>query len=443
MWGEGVRYPPASVAPRLHCITYRKLGASFPFYHNLSGGVLTAVNRAEGDRFRALVINSDSEASTLASVLADKQALLTAREQVMSLLSDSLGGDRLAAEYLLLTLLSRRLNTHDSSESGDSGVLVGMIALQFTGLTTSEGPELIQDVQSALAQLLPRVVRVAADSTTLNGATVSYEPTRDYELNSMTVSPLRFGVGSVVLVDGTREQQTQQAQHAHDGLNSSVGVALNAVGAKSARAIRSIVAEQKLIVRCGYSDVILRTESPCVIFTAGLRATQQFGDESEVITLPLQSSTAMAQEEEEDELVVGLSDPQLDSLRQWWCGVRLLDTTMSEAMLKFVENEYVQARQSDASITGVDFHRWVNLVRLLAASYGATEISQEHWSRMRGLEKERVGGVRAAAVAAGAVSGNSTAVSPAAAVSGAVDAGATNRVPFSPNSVANNCSVQM
>ena len=441
---EEVRYPPASVAPRLHCLTYRKLNSSYPFYQSIvasDGDVnLMETQRLVDGRFRALSIR-DTNAVLLqdSTLLRDKSSVGKVRDRLLSLLTDSLRGDRLAAEYLLLTILSRRLASSDTADT--EGVLVGMIALQFVLGNSISAPatsDIVQDVLSNLSQVLPRVVKVHADSTTLNATPTSYQPSRDYNSNTMTFSPLRMGLGSVLLIDASKESQTQQTQTGALGF-STVGVALNAIGAKSARAIRTVVAEQKLIVTCGYSDVILRTEAPCVVFTAGTRPTQQFGDETEIITLPLiadaaaVNSTAMeGEDEDDDELVVDLSEAELDALRKYWCSARLIETSMSEPLLKLVEDDYVQARQTDAGITGVDFHRWVNMVRLMAASYGESDISELHWKLVRDLEKNRVSRLPAALATASEAVVDSTGRS-----------GATNRVPFSPNSVANNSAVQM
>ena len=51
-----------------------------------------------------------------------------------------------------------------------------------------------------------------------------------------------------------------------------------------------------------------------------------------------------------------------------------------------MEEDLVAARGRDPSLRQEDFHRWLTLARLTAASCGATELGEAHWARARELE---------------------------------------------------------
>ena len=74
-------------------------------------------------------------------------------------------------------------------------------------------------------------------------------------------------------------------------------------------------------------------------------------------------------------------------------------------MAQVAETEFVTARAEAAKTTGgnaeevtpEDFHRWLDLARLVAASYGAAEVTAEHWAAAMAMENTRVARAKASA----------------------------------------------
>ena len=78
-----------------------------------------------------------------------------------------------------------------------------------------------------------------------------------------------------------------------------------------------------------------------------------------------------------------------DAARAWWAQQRRQDVSMDAAMTKTAEDDFVSARQRDATLTSVDFHAWLTVARLLALSLGQNSITPSVWSHMREMESRR------------------------------------------------------
>ncbi|EER14257.1 hypothetical protein Pmar_PMAR029327 [Perkinsus marinus ATCC 50983] len=73
------------------------------------------------------------------------------RGEVIEYLAQSLHGDRLAAEYLLLHMLSRHVNV-DGSTIRDGGVIVGYWPLNISGFSKSEVNEKGSEVENVISK---------------------------------------------------------------------------------------------------------------------------------------------------------------------------------------------------------------------------------------------------------------------------------------------------
>ena len=126
--------PPASLVPRLHCVCFRPVAPGAPvlpcgrFTGTVSAAAAAASTAAAAGAATAAAAATpapfpDSEASAQAVTarlagLGGGNALAATRAQVVALLASALGGDTLAAEYLLLNLVSRVYARVDSLPLG-------------------------------------------------------------------------------------------------------------------------------------------------------------------------------------------------------------------------------------------------------------------------------------------------------------------------------------
>jgi hypothetical protein len=54
-----------------------------------------------------------------------------------------------------------------------------------------------------------------------------------------------------------------------------------------------------------------------------------------------------------------------------------------------LQDQFVEARKADANVQQETLMNWVTLAKLVAASYGATQVTKEHWDRMLVMEAQR------------------------------------------------------
>ncbi len=171
------RYPPPSVAPRLHCVTYRKLCSSFPLLMpvTVANGTVGKISEACQAVLGDLGVGCISSFSrwSLVPVLNDKFVACTAlteanldqvkalrqlqatewqrvRSCVVNMLTAALGGDELAAAYVLLASLSRVCGRPNEADAA----LLGSLPVQLSGLA-AEDP-VCASLSHILALIVPR-----------------------------------------------------------------------------------------------------------------------------------------------------------------------------------------------------------------------------------------------------------------------------------------------
>ena len=101
---------PPSLVPRLHCIRAAHLKHSNALLCREPNGELDANDSywsAEYRKFLAGLLEQEASLESAASLEASKQQLLSLRKEILSCFQEMLLGDALAAEYLLMHLLSR------------------------------------------------------------------------------------------------------------------------------------------------------------------------------------------------------------------------------------------------------------------------------------------------------------------------------------------------
>jgi hypothetical protein len=262
--GEAEKAWPASIAPRVHVLCYRRLGGSFPLVRTppavssvseqqqqqqqqqqqgclaaetkvLVGAGATAMPASPGIP-RAGAFAEQQQQPTL--LVPD--AIVRARGAVLALIRGALGGDGLAAEYVLLALLSRVVARREDA-------LLGSLPLI---LSTSPGlisPDL-EALVGVLRSFMPRAVLIKADLAALNAH--HYCPEKDYTRNVLLPSPLQVGDGTALVIDET-------------GMAEGT---LGPVGMKSARALSCVVQRQSLPAKFAYCEVTVRIMFYCSSF---------------------------------------------------------------------------------------------------------------------------------------------------------------------------------
>lgn len=121
------------------------------------------------------------------------------RSQLINYLSNPLGGDQVAAEYLLLCLLSRVYARPDSSTP------LGNLSLNLALGEAVRGDAIkkfVEELHSTLRMVVPMVADVNLSLQNLN--TTRFAPHKNYEQDVLVGGTLQVANGTVVVVDETQ-----------------------------------------------------------------------------------------------------------------------------------------------------------------------------------------------------------------------------------------------
>jgi hypothetical protein len=277
-----------------------------------------------------------------------------------------LKGDELAAEYLLLELISNRVHGSEAVPT------LGSWALNINNA---------DDVDNTLLAKFIRAcsegpsVSFKADNETL--MTEKFYPYRPIEADYINPGALQLPNGSTVVID-------------ERGLKEGNVNALNIL------AINKAVREQELIGIFGQSDIVnFKIDSRFILINAGSskslfgNANPSYGviGSSPFVNVTLQPQACAVLSESD----ICLSEQDLDLARNYIAHARNIakDVKIAEDVIEGFQNAWVDARKADSTIPVDDLEIWATLLRSVAASRGLTETSSEVLSQVLEIEEAR------------------------------------------------------
>ena len=293
---------PTSVAPRVHAISISKLSSPCPEPHTP----------------------------------LDSSTIQQARAQTKEFLAALLGGDEVAAEYLLIQIISRvHMRTQDSGASA-----LGTMPMNLTGLP-DKSSGFVQELSNALSLLLPSLKFLALDIDSLNKS--PWYPCKLQNQAFLSVAPLQLPAGTVVLLDETAMTAGQ----------------LTETGLKNLGAIQTMMQFQKLPYDFQFYQLDQPTDQPIIIMSVGKTMLHGAGE----IHVPLKPAPSSLQNGNEIPSVAHLSKKlDLNLVRQYISLVRHLEFSIPQDMEQEIEKDMTQARKKDASnVNAATFHCWLNV----------------------------------------------------------------------------------
>ncbi|KAK4489326.1 hypothetical protein RD792_005130 [Penstemon davidsonii] len=308
--GALVHVPPTKVipVPRLHCVLHRKL-----------------------------VINDFFSSPPLEATV--------------------LGNDRMAAQYILLHLLSR---VHARVDS----IAVGKLSLNLTCFNNESASVFGDRLKFAIKNLVPFTQCLPLTVDYLN--TVTLAPKKDYNTDRLVAGFLQLPEGSHLTIDETPLQNGT----------------LNSTGVENAQVLKNLMESQKVDYDFTYYKMEMAADVQLLIFSEG-KSNILPAD----IVLPFHPSSIDSFLEIDEEL--------LKAFRWYLASMKSLPHSIEPHMQKVVEDDIVAARQADRSLGSQEFSRWLTMGRLVSVSFGETFLSMEHWQMVReleGLRKQRIQG---------------------------------------------------
>ncbi|NXJ63139.1 MCMBP protein, partial [Rostratula benghalensis] len=341
---QRVHSPPASLVPRIHVILAHKLQHINPL-------LPACLNEEESKTCEYLNLTSLFVSNFMSE-------LSPVRAELLGFLTHALLGDSLAAEYLILHLISTVYARRDVLPLGK--FTVNLSGCPRNSIFTEHIYRLIQ-------QLVPASYRLPMTIATMNRS--RFIPHKDYAANRLVSGVLQLASNTSLVVDETQLEQGQ----------------LDTTGVHNVTALGNLITWQKVDYDFSYHQM----EFPCninVLVTSEGRSLLpsdcQVHLQAQIIPPNM--------EEYMNSLLTAVLPSMLNKFRIYLSLLRLLDYSISDEVTKAVEEDFVEMRKNDPeSITADDLHRTLLVARFLSLSAGQTTLSRERWLRAKQLEALR------------------------------------------------------
>ncbi|KAM9364087.1 mini-chromosome maintenance complex-binding protein isoform 2-T2 [Pholidichthys leucotaenia] len=332
---QRVHSPPASLVPRLHML------CAEPLPHN--NPLLPSAPLKDSSAFLS---------STLTEMASVRVELLTYFTHVLL-------GDALAAEYLILNLISNVYTRHDV-------LPLGKFTLNLSGCPNiaSYTERLYQIIQ----QLVPSSHYLGMSLQNMNQ--MRLVPRKDYVANRLVSGALQLAKHTSLFLDETQLEQGQ----------------LDTTGVRNVTALGNLISWQKVDYDFNYHQM----EFPCNINVLITSEGRSLLPSDCQIRLQSQVEPSSLEEYISSIHVLSQGSSQLNKFRTYLSVPRLLDYSISDDVTKSVEDDFVDMRKDDPqSISAEDLHRILVVARLLSLSLGQPSLDRDGWLRAKHMEIQR------------------------------------------------------
>ena len=273
------------------------------------------------------------------------------RARALGWLAEAAGGDALAAEYLLMELLSRVYARPDP-------VVLGRHSLNLS----RAGPGLAASVGGALARLVPHCKLLELSLDVLNDGDL--RPTKDYELNRLLPGELQLADGTVLVVD---ETALSAGKLEHQGV-------------QNLGALKAALSEQRYEIDFKYYQLPVECDLPSVVVSQG---KSLLGCDTVLPLAPGGAPPATT-------AITAAGEGELNLVRAFLGTARAVEHKIGEEVSARVQEDLVRRRQGNPQLGDADFSRWLTLARLFSLSRGEAELSWASWEGLQALETARL-----------------------------------------------------
>ena len=324
---QAAHHPPPSLVPRLHVLASHCLTHSNP------------------------CVPSDVKGESSTIIM---QQLAEVRGELMSVLTQAMYGDHLAAEYLLLHLVSSVYNW--------TGIMpVGKFTLNVSGCPPSEA--FPQKIHYLVEQLVPKCFFLSMTLHNMN--TLDFVPKKDYTANRLKSSVLQLSESTNIVMDETALEAGQ----------------LHGNGVKNVTALENVILWQKLEYDFKFYKAEFTTNLLVLILSEG---KSLLPSDCHVVLRPREASESV------ERILSSISPATMERIRAFLGLARLAEYSLTSEMQKVLQDEFVKSRQQNHSnMTAEDFHLLLLLSRLMSLSHGQNTLTSEMWAHVKQMELER------------------------------------------------------
>lgn len=332
---QRVHSPPSSLVPRLHIVIAQKLQHVNPF-------IPVSFQDEEGKNF---IESFNTEVSYV-------------RAELLGFLTQALLGDGLAAEYLLLHLISTIYARRDI-------LPLGKFTVNLSGCPRNSN--YAEHMGNVIQHLVPSSYRLPMTLQYMNN--MRFIPHKDYSANRLVSGVLQLADSTSLVVDETVLEQGQ----------------LDSNGVRNLTALSNLITWQKVDYDFNYHQMEFSCNINVLVLSEGKSLLPSD------CQVHLQPQIVPPNIEEYMNSLLSVALPSVvNKFRIYLTLLRLRDYGISEDVTKAVEEDFVDMRRTDPqSITAEDLHRMLVLARLLSLSVGQTTLTRERWMRAKQLDSMR------------------------------------------------------
>ncbi|XP_040581636.1 mini-chromosome maintenance complex-binding protein [Lepeophtheirus salmonis] len=326
-----VRVPPPSIVPRIHVLLYKKLthinpllplSLKYPTCELDMGGV---------------------------------------REEVVSVFSNLLFGDRLSAEYLICHLASRVYGRNDVHSLGKYSL--NLINVPLHGDYVSRFASVLSNILSC-CHYLPLTIQ------NLNSFT--FIPRKDYNANRLISGILQLCAGTHLILD---ETQLDSGKLTSDGL-------------KNLTALGNLITWQKVEYNFSYYQMEFSADVPCLILSEG----RSMLPSDVLIPLKPNHSTSYSVIDEKFKNIqdnIFADEKILNKFRKFLTITQNCPYDITDEVQKSIQDDFVVERKNNPNYSAEDLSNRLLLARFVSLTYGNTTLTPEVWNRVKAMEFER------------------------------------------------------
>ena len=297
----------------------------------------------------------------------DSEQTAKIRKTLFSIFTELYGGDELAAEYVLLTLLSK-------VQRRDEGVPIGVSWINIYSTDCDISREIIKGTERAFKLFTQNTFYSQIDLESLSS--IQLIPKKDYNTNRLSRGGLQMLNSTIVLLD-----ETQMKEGKSEGEN----LILNMGG------VASLIEEQVVKYNFQFHEQLFEWSSPVVIVSTG-RSVFKNATPIPICTTKKPNVDALND----------LDSEVINEIRTYFNQIsRKEPMTVSEECTNYIQDLYVKLRKEEEEeindkkkdvreVGAKTLHSWLTLANLKVASLGLTECETDIINYVYEMEQSRI-----------------------------------------------------
>ncbi|XP_037908654.1 mini-chromosome maintenance complex-binding protein [Hermetia illucens] len=322
--------PPPSLIPRLHAILVKPLDHVNPLL----------------DESLQPVVDLDQTAEVI-------------RKDLHIILTQCLFGDPVAAEFLLLHLISNVFLRTDMQT-------LGQFSLNICGLPTGHPPGYTTALYDIIQSLLPASHYFPMTLENMN--THQFLPKKDYKTNKLVSGLLQLAPHTHLILDETRLEPGKLENN----------------GVRGVQSLADLIKSQQIKANFEFFEMQYDMNIPVLTLSEG-RSMLPCD-----FQIPLKDQMAGDTFIEETlKAAKHYLEPKLNAIRKYLTTAKLVQFNIDPETTQMIEQDFVDMRKADQRFGPDQLSSLLILARLLAAARGRNMLDKELWNLAKSLQAEQ------------------------------------------------------